>query len=33
MRASTPMAHKYTVCVNVHLFGFKVPYQGEIQNF
>lgn len=27
------MLHKYTLCVNVRLFGFKGPHQEEILNF
>lgn len=33
MRVSKPMPHKYTVCVNVRLFGFKGPHQGETEKF
>ena len=25
------MPHKYTVCVNVHLFAFKGPTRGDLE--
>lgn len=33
MRASKPVPRKYTVCDNVHVFGFIGACEGDIQNF